>query len=463
MSGWMNPGLFATALAIMAAGMTPSPFASDTTPGGDRGIAKAAGYVITDIDLSDEADADPDVPAGYRLRRSEREEVVPGMPLLAGDAVENSGNQPIGVVFADGSAATLRPGGKLKIVEYGYPAAKTATRVEVEKGDVFFAVEPRPADARFLVGTPLGIVDVKGTRFGVYTLLEGNSWKTTVAVTDGVVTVVPNGSQGIDILEGTKLILSIPKTSLNTAYPPKKDPPVDIEKGNLTKDEIKILQATAAVKAEVKTNPDKGIVQIVAFVQNADGSTTVVKVKEVNGVRVSTSAVTKASDGKLISKVAQGFDKEGTVGKSKTIVVDSKGRIFNISAKGGAGKATVKDPANKRTYKSDNVTVGADGTVRFEALAKDGSRIIRETKILRDGTKIETTIDIPAGATKGTKEVVVRHPDGSGSITTSDTDLDGNTIPGTEVHTPIPPNLFQPPTYRTSTTPIVPEPPPTSQ
>ncbi len=452
----MYLALLAAVFASAAVGMASS-FAADAKPGGGNESARAAGYVITDLDLSDEADADPDVPAGYRLRGAEREEVLPGMPLLAGDVLENSGPQPIGVVFADGSAATLRPGAQLKIVEYGYPVAKAATRVEVEKGNVFFAVEPRPAEARFLVGTPLGTVEVKGTKFGVYTLREGDLWKTTVAVTDGTVTVNPNGAGGIDIFEGTKLILSIPNTSLNTAYPPNLPPPVEITEGNLTKEEIKELKATAAVRAEVKTNPDKGVVQIVAFVQNADGSTTVVKVKEVNGQRISTSAVTKGIDGKVISKINQG------VGKLKTTVVDSNGRVFKVSAKGTTGKATVKDPVNKRTYKSDNVTVGADGTVSFTAVAKDGSRIIRETKILSDGTKIETTIDIPAGADKGTKVIVIAHPDRSGSTTTSDTDLDGNTIPGTEVTVTKPADPFQPPAYRTPTTPIVPEPPPISQ
>ena len=432
--------------------------------------AVPAGYIITDLDVASEKEAEEDVPVGFCLRGDNRIELVPGMAVYAGDAIESSEGQTVGVVFADGSVATLRPASRMKVAEYAFPAKRVPTRVVMEKGNAFFAVEHRPADAHFFVGTPLGNVEVKGTKFGVYTMRDGVSWKTTVAVTDGTVSVVPNGSGGlnlIDVTQGNKLVLSVPNTTLN---PDQGIPPVDINEGNLTKQEIAVFQETAAVRAEVKTDA-KGGVKITAFVQNADGSTTVVKIKEVNGVRVSTSTVTKGIDGKIVSKVKQGYQKQAVT------VVDADGKVFKVKVKETSGSAKIKDPTTGKSYKTDSkdptaFKVNPDGSVNFRAVSKDGSWIERSTAVDGNGTKTETTIivDDPTTGT-GTRKVVVHNPDGSGTTVTSNVTFtqqpDGSyvytTVPGSEVTVNVPPNPAQPPTYRTPTTPIVPEPPPVSQ
>jgi hypothetical protein len=409
-----------------------------------------------DQKLKDE-DAVPDSEA-YCIRNGEKFDVVEGMPVLPGDIVETTAKGAVAIAFLDNSAVTLRASTRVKVDDYSYPARKAPTVLTVELGRAFFDIAPRPAQAQFTVKTlsatvapretevaARGVVmdpakflpPVTGTptavQFEVFSSMVNGNYETVVGVSKGTATLQLNSTKtGLEVLSGSKLLVTV----MNPNVPGWDQQPASVTKGNLSKEDIKLLKSEALQDIQISFAINN-TVKIKSMSHNCDGTVTFIKMTEVNGKRTQISTTVLGSNNVKISKI----DEKGTT-KSLQII-DGTLKITE-KLKAGIGTITIKDSATKLSYKG-TVTTLANGAESGIATAKDGSKIYFTRKVNADGSKTEIRTLFVAGSTTGTQtmrtfrsncdvEVVVttvsgaQLPDGSFSL-----------MPGTVPTTPAQP------------------------
>ncbi len=356
------------------------------------------GYLIqTNVNEDvDEADADkaPEFDA-ICTRNGERIEATEGMEVYANDLIATTDKGTIAIAFLDSSAVTLRPGARLKIDDYAFPAQHTPTHLSLETGKAFFSVNPRPDDAHFFIRMITGQVEVKGTKFEVFQSALSGAYTTQVAVTSGTVTLKPNASGGTDIVDGTMVVMTIASTSIGSVNTGQTGSDITFTKTNLDKNAVKAMKAGAVTDVVVSTGK-KNDVKISSVHTNVDGTKTYIKLSEINGTEVTTSTIIKGTDGKtILAKITEGKGKksvsliEGTLAIKESIV-------------GTTGKASIKDKSAKKSW-AGTATILGDGTEVVDCKAKDGSRVVITRQYLADGTWIKTKTTFAAGATDGTR------------------------------------------------------------
>ncbi|MCY3022764.1 MAG: FecR family protein [Planctomycetota bacterium] len=329
-----------------------------------------------------------------------------GLEVLAGDVVTTEKEGSIGIVFLDSSAVTLRESSTIRIVDYAYPEQKAPTHLSLESGRVFFDIRPRPQEAHFFIRTVAGDVEVKGTKFEVWSTPDGSDFKTIVSVKKGKVAVTPTGSTSVDILDGIQAILHI--KNINIAG--LTGGIGELTKGNIPKDQVKLLDATALCDVEVSVKDKKGsagvkkAVQIKSWNRNPDGTKTYIKLTEIDTDKVRMTTIVKNQANKVVSRINE-----------------SRGRVRTNSIEGnlsirqrlsdGAGVGMVRDTATRKLYRGSVITM-ADGTVITDCKAKDGSRIVITRLRLLDGTIITTKTTFEPGATQGTQFTEMKRRDG---------------------------------------------------
>jgi hypothetical protein len=415
------------------------------------------GYVIG-VGEVDDADIDENQPENNVLgtchRKDGKIEVTEGMPILPGDRLETDKDHTFAIAFLDECAVTLRPGTALKVLDYGFPARDVPTHLSVEGGRAFFSIAPRPEEAHFFVKTPLGDVEVKGTKFEIISVPDGGGYKTTVAVTQGSVILRPLGKDEVQIWESGQAILTI----LSTNIAGFAGSEIEMKQGDIPKDQLKALQGQAV--ADVKVSIDKKHqVKITSWNKNSDGSYTLIKHTEINGRDLSTQTVTVTAlkGGKLISKVT---DKLGNL--QATIVQGTLSIKEKYTA--GKGSASVKDSSNKRSYKGEFKLL-ADGTQVVDATdKKSGARIVvTEYRDPVTGTITRTKVVFEKDATQGTQETTIIRRDGQRTSfleivgTTLGANGDFPTIASGGAAAASPPLQQGPPKVYTTTTVIVPD------
>ncbi|HYG76485.1 MAG TPA: FecR domain-containing protein [Planctomycetota bacterium] len=391
----MIRGLF-TAICALALTFTCSLLPADEP--------QPVGYLIrptsdVNLDAAEEV-AEIEQPAtSFVTRNGQKTPVVEGMEVYQNDLISTEKAGSIAVVFLDSTAVTLRESSALRINDYSYPAKKSPTHVSLEAGKAFFSINPRPADAHFFVKTALGQVEVKGTKFEIFTHADGAGYKTTVAVTDGTVTVKPDGQGGVDLLAGALAVLSIASQNV-VGFSGAQ---VDLTKGNVSKDQIKTMKAGAITDVIVSTGK-KNDVKISSISKNPDGTITYIKLTEVNSVATKIQTSVKNAAGKIIIKISE------SAGKISASFVDG---TLSIKQKlvGGTGTVQIKDNSNKASYKG-TVTTLADGTEVSDGVAKDKSRLVITKQTLADGTIIKTRTTFAAGASEGSRVTEILTRDG---------------------------------------------------
>jgi|GEM_PF-6609010 len=419
------------------------------------------GYVVDTVLVSDEDDvaenagevADEPANIAYLVRNGEKLAAVEGTEVFSGDVLSTDPDSTIGIAFLDNSAVTVRPGSTVRIVDYAYPARRTPTYVSVEAGRAYFSVSPRPDDSHFFVQMDTGVVEVKGTKFEVFHTKDSNGYTTTVAVTKGTVTLKPKNSNTMDIYSGTQMVMTV--VSQNFANFTSGD--TTINQKNLTKSEIKVLEAIAISDIEV-TVSKKGKVKIKSVNKNIDGTKTYIKMTEFQNKVVKITTVITNSLGKVISVVSE--SKSGT--KSK----ETDGSLYIKSVlKAGQtlGKVTIKDKDTKVRYKGV-LTMLADGTQVEDAKSKNGARIVMTEKVNADGSVTKTVVKFAPNATQGTQLTKIISKNGATNsyieIVSSTLLANGDfaTISGSfsaGATAPLPPGA--PHVYTTTTTVLVPD------
>lgn len=381
------------------------------------------GYLVqTAIDDEiDEADAEKAAPAidAVCMRNGEKVEVSDGMEIFASDVISTSATGTVAVVFLDSSAVTLRPASRIKIDDYVYPAQRAPTHLSLETGKAFFSVNPRPDDAHFFIKTVTGQVEVKGTKFEVFQSANNAGVATQVAVTSGKVTLVPNGSGGIDIMDGTMVVLSVASTNITSINTGQSAGEISYSKTNLDKNAIKALKLGAVTDVVVSTGK-KNDVKISSVHTNVDGTKTFIKLTEINEKAVTTQTTVKGIDGKVISTIKEGKGK-------KSISMIDNGLAIKESLTNGTGKASVKEASTKKSW-SGTAKILADGTEVTDCTnKKDGTRIVLTRLLQADGTLIKTKVIFDKGATSGTMLTETIYRDGHRTAWTQVVDL--NLVP----------------------------------
>lgn len=360
------------------------------------------GYII-ELDPEGDMEADNEdkalEPKAFCVHNGERLPASEGLEVYAGDTIVTEKDGLIAVAFVDSSALTLRASSTVKIDDYAYPARKAPTHVTVEQGRAFFDIKPRPDDAHFFVRTKMGEVEVRGTKFEVWSAPYGAGFKTTIAVKKGTVTVTPTGSKSVQVNDGTQLILNI--TNLNIAgWSPDA---MELNKGNISKDMMKVLDASALCDVEVNVSKKK-LVRIKSWNKNPDGSKTYIRMTEIAGSQIRMVTIVKNAAGKAIARIRD------YKGRSSSQAVEG-----NLSIKqrlsDGAGIGVIRDNATRKYYRGSVVTLD-DGTVVTDCKARDGSRIVYSKQRLSNGTIITIKTTFDPGATQGTQFTEVKRRDG---------------------------------------------------
>ncbi|HYF49955.1 MAG TPA: FecR family protein [Planctomycetota bacterium] len=431
------------------------------------------GAILAEETIEDELKPEAQPPIGYILEVSDDEreseadnyatiihngkEVFAshGMPVYAGDTVTTGAESMVGVAFVDSCAVTLRETTRLKILEYEYPNRLKPTKVELEDGRAYFDINPRPVAAHFFIKTTGGEVEVKGTKFQVYSVPDGGgSFTTSVAVTQGTVTLQPNGANAVDILNGTQVIVNV----RNPKVAGFSGDPVTISKGNIDKNTIKTLKKGAFFGTEVQINK-KGQVKIKSQTLNGDGSVTKLQVTEIAGKRVKSVSTTK--DGK-VTTLKTNFNKD----RASISRVEGSQKIAE-KFKGNVGKTTIKDKSTKQSFVGTIKKLRDGLWVSDTSVKKDGTRLVIRREILPDGTEITHKTVFKKGASTGVETKTTRLPSGkvmleTCGVTTIPID-DGvfEKIPGTTVvGNATPPKRDAPPEEFTPVDKLVPLPPP---
>lgn len=378
------------------------------------------GYLIqTRVDEEvDEADAEKQAPEidAVCTRNGEKINAAEGMEIFANDIISTTATGTVAIAFLDSSAVTLRPDSRLKIDDYVYPAQRAPTHLSLEAGRAFFSINPRPDDAHFFVKSRLGQVEVKGTKFEVIQSTNSPTVSTQVAVTSGKVSLVPNGQGGIDIMDGTMVVLSVASTnitSVNTGQPAGE---ISFSKTNLDKNAIKTLKSGAVTDIVVSTGK-KNDVKISSVHTNIDGTKTYIKLTEINETAVKTSTIVKGADGKtIIAKISE------SAGKKSVALIDGTLAIKESFA-GGTGKATIKEASTKKSW-AGTAKILADGTEVTDGVdKKGGSRIVLTRLLMADGTLVKTQTIFDKGATQGTRMTLTIYRDGHTTSWTEPVDL----------------------------------------
>ena len=376
------------------------------------------GYLIqTRVDEDvDEADAEKPAPEidGICTRNGEKINAAEGMEIFANDIISTTATGSLAVVFLDSSAVTLRPDSRLKIDDYVYPAQRAPTHLSLEAGRAFFSINPRPDDSHFFVKSRLGQIEVKGTKFEVFQSQNSPNISTQVAVTSGTVSLVPNGQGGIDIKDGTLVVLSIASTNITSVNTDQTAGSISFTKTNLDKNAVKTLKSGAVTDIVVSTGK-KNDVKISSVHTNVDGTKTYIKLTEINATAVTTSTIIKGIDGKIIGKITEGK------GKKSVSLIDS-GLAIKESFANGTGKATVKEASTKKSW-SGTAKILADGTEVTDGLdKKGGTRIVLTRLLMADGTLVKTKTIFDKGATQGTRITTTIYRDGHTSSWTEPVD-----------------------------------------
>jgi len=357
---------------------------------------KPVGYLIRAVSAEDvtaaENDAAEPASTSFVTRNNQRLAVIEGMEVFQSDVVSTQKGGVIAVVFRDSSAVTLRESSSLAIETYNYPGVSGPTLLNLE-GKAYFSVTPRPPDSLFSVATQLGKVQVKGTKFEIFTHADGSGYKTTIAVTDGKVLVSPNGSGGVELTDGTLAVLAMATTKIAGFA----GSPVEFAKDNIPKDQIKSLKIGAITDVVVSIGK-KNDVKITSINKNPDGTITYIKMVEVNENTVSISTSVKDASNKTIVKI--------TESKGKISATLTEGAIsIKQSITGSSGTVQIKD--GKVSYKGSVATLGNGTQVNDATNSKDKSRIVITKQTRDDGTVVKTTTKFATGATEGTRVTVV--------------------------------------------------------
>jgi hypothetical protein len=404
------------------------------------------GYLISvpaDEEKADEVSLADEVTCtrgGQALRFEE------GMPVFAGDAIETGKGAQVGVAFLDSSVITLRPASRLVVTDYAYPQKREPTHVELTKGRGFFAVNPRPADAHFFVKMPVGEVEVKGTKFEIYASWTGDAYEGRVAVTNGNVTLTWAHAGGLDVKAGEKTLLHMDASVVPELANAQT---VDVQKGNMSKAECKLIEACACSCIEVNLGK-KNDVKIKSLLKNTDGSKTSTKITEINGHRTYLSSQTKNADKKVVAKTLESGDKRQWYedNGSSQVSVKLKGdsgtmriKLFNnfqespVPTRGKHGRATTSQLYSEVLTFTGTVTKGADGSLHGEGVTKDGDRIVLDERTDAAGTFIRTqsySLVDPADTSKITTVVFATETSASGVVTQYTTTFDPGATTGTQ-------------------------------
>ena len=362
------------------------------------------GYVVSLAAVGEEAEEEA---ATATCRRGDEVlKTYDGFPLQAGDII-TSGKEKILLAFLDDSAVTLDQESSLKIEAYPYPARRSPTTVSVESGSAFFAVTPRPDDAHFMVRLRDHTLNVKGTKFVVYTTLDNTGkYLATISVTQGSVTLSPNSKNAneVDITAGTQVAMTVLFNNI-TGYTP---PSTTLQQKNLSKDQIKALASSYVNKTSVSVS-NSGAVTIKSITNNNDGSVNTTSLTVVGGKLTKSS--TSVKSGKTVTEKISESLKNGVM----TGTLTETNGTTKITAKlvGGAGTATVKD--GKESYKG-TVSVSASNVETVDATSKNGDRIVTITSFQPDGSTQQTITKFANGSTTGTQTSTITAP--SGTVTT---------------------------------------------
>lgn len=118
-----------------------------------------------------------------------------GASIQVGDVITTSGNAHVHVRFVDGAFLSVRPGSRLKVVDYDYNSQapkKSTVRFDLQEGVArsITGAAGQAAKDRFRLNTPVAALGVRGTDFSVYT----RDLESVVAVNSGAVVVAPFGA-----------------------------------------------------------------------------------------------------------------------------------------------------------------------------------------------------------------------------------------------------------------------------
>lgn len=118
-----------------------------------------------------------------------------GASIHVGDVITTSGNAHVHVRFVDGAFLSVRPGSRLKVVDYDYNSQapkKSTVRFDLQEGVArsITGAAGQAAKDRFRLNTPVAALGVRGTDFSVYT----RDLESVVAVNSGAVVVAPFGA-----------------------------------------------------------------------------------------------------------------------------------------------------------------------------------------------------------------------------------------------------------------------------
>ena len=117
-----------------------------------------------------------------------------GSSIHVGDVITTSGNAHVHVRFVDGAFLSVRPGSRLKVVDYVYDAKlpkQSTVRFDLQEGVArsITGAAGHAAKERFRLNTPVAALGVRGTDFSVYT----REVESIVAINSGAVVVAPFG------------------------------------------------------------------------------------------------------------------------------------------------------------------------------------------------------------------------------------------------------------------------------
>jgi hypothetical protein len=302
-------------------------------------------------------------------------DAVEGSQVYPGDTILTGDNGGIAIAFLDSSSIRLHGSSELTVQSLGNPAANEATTVTLVKGHASAATRsfggPGPSETSLLqvflgLGGTSGSARAGGgsgtTKFDVITTRDpnGTTFTSTVAVISGSATLTPKTGTKVDIGTAAQVVMTV-----NTAVPQATPPQTVINKGNLTKDQIKALVAGAVAVVVVTVNKT-GIATLKTATVNPDGSITAGSISELSTGLTKDVWATKLGK----TTIATWTETLTTIGLKRNyngFVLS--GKIVKATE---SGSATLKGP-DKVTYKGSMKYDPATGKYTFTGTAKDGS------------------------------------------------------------------------------------------
>ncbi len=127
-------------------------------------------------------------------RNAQPQAIKRGGTVQVGDMITTSGNAHVHVRFIDGAFLSIRPGSRLRVMDYVYDSNvpnKSSVRFDLQEGVArsITGAAGREAKERFRLNTPVAALGVRGTDFSVYT----RETESIVAINSGAVVVAPFG------------------------------------------------------------------------------------------------------------------------------------------------------------------------------------------------------------------------------------------------------------------------------